>query len=79
MDEQVFYLKLFPYPLCNKPRVSRCLNSCSKRLFVFFSLDIDEMSVTPTGNQIIDLGKQVKWQCKTKASKNHTVLWKKVH
>ncbi|XP_023186523.1 basal cell adhesion molecule isoform X1 [Xiphophorus maculatus] len=38
---------------------------------------IDEMSVTPTGNQIIDLGKQVKWQCKTKASKNHTVLWKK--
>ncbi|XP_054882517.1 basal cell adhesion molecule-like [Poeciliopsis prolifica] len=38
---------------------------------------IDEMSVTPTGNQIIDLGKQVQWQCKTKASKNHTVLWKK--
>ncbi|XP_043973927.1 basal cell adhesion molecule isoform X2 [Gambusia affinis] len=38
---------------------------------------IDEMSVTPSGNQIIDLGKQVQWQCKTKASKNHTVLWKK--
>ncbi|XP_008429384.1 basal cell adhesion molecule isoform X3 [Poecilia reticulata] len=38
---------------------------------------IDEMSVTPAGNQIIDLGKQVQWQCKTKASKIHTVLWKK--
>uniref|UniRef100_A0A096ME37 Basal cell adhesion molecule (Lutheran blood group) n=1 Tax=Poecilia formosa TaxID=48698 RepID=A0A096ME37_POEFO len=44
---------------------------------VSIHVDIDEMSVFPPGNQTIDLGKQVQWQCKTKASKNHTVLWKK--
>ncbi|KAM4736246.1 basal cell adhesion molecule isoform 2-T2 [Anableps anableps] len=38
---------------------------------------IDKMSVTPTGHQFVMLGNKVEWQCKTKASKTHTVQWKK--
>ncbi|MEQ2174177.1 hypothetical protein GOODEAATRI_005114 [Goodea atripinnis] len=38
---------------------------------------IDQMSVTPIGHQVVMLGNKVEWQCKTKASKSHTVQWKK--
>ncbi|XP_047216936.1 basal cell adhesion molecule isoform X1 [Girardinichthys multiradiatus] len=38
---------------------------------------IDQMSVTPIGLQVVMLGNKVEWQCKTKASKSHTVQWKK--
>ncbi|MED6294713.1 hypothetical protein CHARACLAT_023883, partial [Characodon lateralis] len=38
---------------------------------------IDQMSVTPIGPQVVLLGNKVEWQCKTKASKSHTVQWKK--
>lgn len=38
---------------------------------------IDEMNVTPKEHQFVMLGSKVEWQCKTKASKAHTVQWKK--
>ncbi|XP_037532086.1 basal cell adhesion molecule isoform X2 [Nematolebias whitei] len=36
---------------------------------------IDPMSVTPNKPQVVMLGDKVEWQCKTKASKQHTVQW----
>lgn len=46
---------------------------------VSFSLsDIDPMIVTPAEPQVVMLGDDVEWQCKTKASAAHTVQWKKV-
>lgn len=38
---------------------------------------IDPMSVTPVQPQVVMLGDNVEWQCKTKASAKHTVQWKK--
>ncbi|XP_056299958.1 basal cell adhesion molecule isoform X2 [Pseudoliparis swirei] len=38
---------------------------------------IDPVSVTPAGPQVVMLGDNVEWQCKTKASATHTVQWKK--
>ncbi|KAK2844835.1 hypothetical protein Q5P01_011494 [Channa striata] len=38
---------------------------------------IDPMSVTPAEPQVVMLGNNVEWQCKTKASASHTVQWKK--
>jgi len=38
---------------------------------------IDPMSVTPVEPQVVMLGDKVEWQCKTKASSQHTVQWKK--
>ncbi|XP_017271074.1 basal cell adhesion molecule isoform X3 [Kryptolebias marmoratus] len=38
---------------------------------------IDPMVVTPNKPQVVGLGDKVEWQCKTKASKQHTVQWKK--
>ncbi|XP_008275635.1 basal cell adhesion molecule [Stegastes partitus] len=38
---------------------------------------IDPMSVTPVEPQIVKLEDKVEWQCKTKASDNHIVHWKK--
>ncbi|XP_035991182.1 basal cell adhesion molecule isoform X1 [Fundulus heteroclitus] len=38
---------------------------------------IDQMSVTPAEPKSVKLGDKVEWQCKTKASKPHTVQWKK--
>lgn len=38
---------------------------------------IDPVSVTPIKPQVVMLGDKVEWQCKTKASAQHTVHWKK--
>ncbi|KAM9851990.1 basal cell adhesion molecule [Aulostomus maculatus] len=38
---------------------------------------IDPVSVTPIEPQVVMLGDKVEWQCKTKASAQHTVHWKK--
>ncbi|XP_049439197.1 basal cell adhesion molecule isoform X1 [Epinephelus fuscoguttatus] len=38
---------------------------------------IDPVSVTPAQPQVVMLGDNVEWQCKTKASTSHTVQWKK--
>ncbi|KAG7216899.1 hypothetical protein INR49_001553, partial [Caranx melampygus] len=38
---------------------------------------IDPVSVTPVEPQVVMLGEKVEWQCKTKASGQHTVQWKK--
>nr|XP_015805610.2 basal cell adhesion molecule isoform X1 [Nothobranchius furzeri] len=38
---------------------------------------IDPMNVTPKEPQVVMLDGKVAWQCKTKASKSHTVQWKK--
>ncbi|XP_068998429.1 basal cell adhesion molecule isoform X1 [Embiotoca jacksoni] len=38
---------------------------------------IDPVSVIPAEPQVVMLGDNVEWQCKTKASASHTVHWKK--
>ncbi|XP_029957908.1 basal cell adhesion molecule isoform X2 [Salarias fasciatus] len=38
---------------------------------------IDPVSVTPAESQVVKFGDKVEWQCKTKASAQHTVQWKK--
>ncbi|XP_030604746.1 basal cell adhesion molecule isoform X2 [Archocentrus centrarchus] len=38
---------------------------------------IDPVKVTPPDSQTVKLGEKVTWQCKTKASRDHTVQWKK--
>ncbi|XP_034410221.1 basal cell adhesion molecule isoform X2 [Cyclopterus lumpus] len=38
---------------------------------------IDPVNVTPAEPQVVKLGDNVEWQCKTKASAGHTVQWKK--
>lgn len=38
---------------------------------------IDPVTVTPVEPQVVMLGDKVEWQCKTKASAQHTVHWKK--
>ncbi|KAM3613577.1 uncharacterized protein V6R79_001759 [Siganus canaliculatus] len=38
---------------------------------------IDPVMVVPAQNQMVMLGDKVEWQCKTKASAQHTVQWKK--
>uniref|UniRef100_A0A3P8S9W3 Basal cell adhesion molecule (Lutheran blood group) n=1 Tax=Amphiprion percula TaxID=161767 RepID=A0A3P8S9W3_AMPPE len=38
---------------------------------------IDPVNVTPVEPQVVMLGDKVEWQCKTKASDNHIVHWKK--
>lgn len=38
---------------------------------------INPVTVTPVEPQVVKLGDKVEWQCKTKASAQHTVQWKK--
>lgn len=64
-------------------------HSLNMALFLFSSLstlnstlgwgsDLDDVAIAPAGDQTVKKGEAVELQCKTKASTEYTLVWKKV-